>query len=82
MKTFIQAAEIWVLSKDRTQLEFGGGLYGPLEELRAGIHARGTSSADAPSQPLTLEQIFLDIVGEDRESSDPTRPEQELSWLG
>jgi hypothetical protein len=36
MKTFIQAAEIWVLSKDRTQLEFGGGLYGPLEELRAG----------------------------------------------
>jgi ABC-2 type transport system ATP-binding protein len=55
---------------------------GSLEELRAGIHARGTSSADAPSQPLTLEQIFLDIVGEDRESSDPTRPEQELSWLG
>jgi hypothetical protein len=36
MKTFIRTAEIWVLSRDRTQLEFGGGLYGPLEEFRAG----------------------------------------------
>jgi ABC-2 type transport system ATP-binding protein len=55
---------------------------GSLEELRAGIHARGTSSVDTSSQTLTLEQIFLDIVGEDRGSSDATRHEQELSWLG
>jgi GAF domain len=35
MKTFIRIAEIWVPTKDRMQLEFGGGLYGPLDEFRA-----------------------------------------------
>lgn len=35
MKTFIRIAEIWVPTKDRTQLEFGDGLYGPLGEFRA-----------------------------------------------
>lgn len=35
IKTFIRIAEIWVPTKDRMQLEFGGGLYGPLEEFRA-----------------------------------------------
>jgi hypothetical protein len=34
MKTFIQASEIWVPSKDRTVLEFQGGLYGPHKQLR------------------------------------------------
>ena len=48
---------------------------GSLEELRAGIEARqgGTSSGDGK---LTLEQIFLDIVGGSRET------ERELTWLG
>jgi hypothetical protein len=36
MKTFIRTAEIWVLSKDRTQLEFGGALYGPFDTFGAG----------------------------------------------
>jgi ABC-2 type transport system ATP-binding protein len=57
---------------------------GSLEELRAGVHAR-TSSVDTPTQTLTLEQIFLNIVGEqDGNRADPNapRPEQELSWLG
>src|ERR1700691_1825682 len=39
MKTFIRTAEIWVLSKDRTQLEFGGGLYGPLDAFGTGSEA-------------------------------------------
>jgi ABC-2 type transport system ATP-binding protein len=56
---------------------------GSLEELRAGVHARSSSSAD--THTLTLEQIFLDIVGEQEGNHrDPngTHPEQELSWLG
>jgi hypothetical protein len=36
MRTFIRAVEIWVLSKDRTRLEFGGGLYGPLDAFGTG----------------------------------------------
>jgi nitrite reductase/ring-hydroxylating ferredoxin subunit len=35
MKSFIRVAEIWVPTKDRTQLEFLDGLYGPLTEFRA-----------------------------------------------
>jgi hypothetical protein len=35
MRTFIRIAEIWVPTTDRMQLEFGGGLYGPLDEFRA-----------------------------------------------
>lgn len=34
MKTFIQVSEIWVPSKDRTILEFKGGLYGPHKQFR------------------------------------------------
>jgi ABC-2 type transport system ATP-binding protein len=58
---------------------------GSLEELRAGVHARSSSSADTPPQTLTLEEIFLDIVGEqdgNRGAPNGTHPEQELSWLG
>jgi ABC-2 type transport system ATP-binding protein len=57
---------------------------GSLEELRAGVHAR-TSTADTPTQTLTLEQIFLNIVGEQNGTGatpNAPRPEQELSWLG
>jgi hypothetical protein len=35
MKTFIKATEIWIPSKDRTRLEFGSGLYGPLTEFKS-----------------------------------------------
>ncbi len=62
---------------------------GSLEELRAGVEAQaaaaltaaGTPGESDPSRPvpgekLTLEQIFLRIVGGTR------RADQELSWLG
>ncbi|MGA7842670.1 MAG: ABC transporter ATP-binding protein [Candidatus Acidiferrales bacterium] len=62
---------------------------GSLEELRAGVEAQAAAAltasgapheigapAPAPGEKLTLEQIFLRIVG-------GTRPaDQELSWLG
>jgi ABC-2 type transport system ATP-binding protein len=52
---------------------------GSLEELRAGVEAQTpTGSEDgaaSPGEKLTLEKIFLRIVG-------GTRTEQELSWLG
>ena len=50
---------------------------GSLEELRAGVRARNTDSAGG--QTLTLEQIFLNIVGNE---AGEQQPEQELSWLG
>jgi len=34
MKTFIRVTEVWVPSKNRTQLEFSDGLYGPLQNFR------------------------------------------------
>jgi ABC-2 type transport system ATP-binding protein len=58
---------------------------GSLEELRAGVEAQaaaalaGSSSeaaVPAPGEKLTLEEIFLRIVGGTRHA------EQELSWLG
>jgi ABC-2 type transport system ATP-binding protein len=59
---------------------------GSLEELRAGVEAQaaaalvgasqGGSTAAAPGEKLTLEEIFLRIVGGTRHS------DQELSWLG
>jgi len=50
---------------------------GSLEELRAGVHARNPDNTG--TQTLTLEQIFLNIVGNE---SGAHQPEQELSWLG
>jgi ABC-2 type transport system ATP-binding protein len=52
---------------------------GSLEELRAGVEAQApTSSANGHStgEKMTLEEIFLRIVGGSRPA------EQELSWLG
>jgi ABC-2 type transport system ATP-binding protein len=62
---------------------------GSLEELRAGVEAQAAAaltaasapheigaSAPAPGEKLTLEQIFLRIVGGTRGA------DQELSWLG
>ena len=51
---------------------------GSVEELRAGVESRrvGTAAAaGAPEGKLSLEQIFLEIVGGARQA------EQELSWL-
>jgi len=48
---------------------------GSLEELRAGVQAQG-AQADAAGEKLTLEEIFLRIVGGSRAA------DQELSWLG
>ena len=50
---------------------------GSLEELRAGINARNPDNTG--TQTLTLEQIFLNIVGNEAGAH---QPEQELSWLG
>jgi len=50
---------------------------GSLEELRAGVRAQSTTNdALASGAKLTLEEIFLHVVGGTRTS------EQELSWLG
>ncbi|MDE3137070.1 MAG: ABC transporter ATP-binding protein [Acidobacteriota bacterium] len=52
---------------------------GSIEELRAGIEAQHGALSGAPIAPggkLTLEQIFLDIVGGSRSTA------EELSWLG
>jgi hypothetical protein len=35
MKTFIKVTEIWIPDKNRTQLEFGSGLYGELIDFKA-----------------------------------------------
>jgi len=53
---------------------------GSLEELRAGVHARNPEdNGNNSNQTLTLEQIFLSIVGSEPNAQ---QPEQELSWLG
>jgi len=52
---------------------------GSLEELRAGVEARSAGlpvMGASPGEKLTLEQIFLLIVGRARSAG------QELSWLG
>jgi ABC-2 type transport system ATP-binding protein len=58
---------------------------GSLEELRAGIQPVLITSESEP-QPLTLEQIFLQIVGRQQSPDSPTTalppPPRELSWLG
>ncbi len=61
---------------------------GSLDELRAGVQARvtpgGESDPSNPSNPndpqarLTLEQIFLNVVGGEAGAA---HPEQELTWL-
>jgi ABC-2 type transport system ATP-binding protein len=52
---------------------------GSLDELRAGVQARLSPGADpSPTARLTLEQIFLNVVGNEAGSANP---EQELTWL-
>jgi len=53
---------------------------GSLEELRAGVAASSALArreAPADGEKLTLEQIFVSIVGEEG----GRRPMEELSWL-
>ena len=50
---------------------------GSLDELRAGVQARLPESGGA-SERLTLEQIFISVVGGDQSAM---RPEGELAWL-
>ena len=64
MKTFIRAAEIWVPTKDRMQLEFLDGLYGPLGEFRAvseqmrfGFDEGLPGKAWASGHPIILKQF-------------------------
>ncbi|MDQ2834151.1 MAG: ABC transporter ATP-binding protein [Acidobacteriota bacterium] len=53
---------------------------GSLEELRAGVYARTPlDNTTARHTPFTLEQIFLNIIGEEAGANHPV---QELSWLG
>ena len=53
---------------------------GSLDELRAGVQAKLTPGADAPPQTrLTLEEMFLSIVG--AETGVAAGGEGELSWL-
>jgi ABC-2 type transport system ATP-binding protein len=60
---------------------------GSLDELRAGVQARvnldaGSGLAVDPSARLTLEHIFLNVVGgQESGQSGITHPEQELAWL-
>jgi ABC-2 type transport system ATP-binding protein len=60
---------------------------GSLEELRAGGGRTGQAgvqpgAASDDTRPRTLEEIFLEIVGTDREGNPAVvTPEQELSWL-
>lgn len=59
--------------------------HGSLEDLRAGGGRIGQASlelAQTGGTGLSLEEIFLEIVGADREGNRAaTAPEQELSWL-
>jgi ABC-2 type transport system ATP-binding protein len=60
---------------------------GSLEELRAGGGRVGQKASAEEAEPVdakhrSLEEIFLEIVGTDREGNPAaTAPEQELSWL-
>jgi len=57
---------------------------GSLEDLRAGIQPVLIGASDG-TEPLTLEQIFLQIVGKQQSPDAPTTalppPPRELSWL-
>jgi ABC-2 type transport system ATP-binding protein len=56
---------------------------GSLDELRTGVQASlAHDTATDPTQRLTLEQIFLNIVGHQNDGAPGiTHPEQELNWL-
>jgi ABC-2 type transport system ATP-binding protein len=62
---------------------------GSLEELRAGVLKPAPPPKPGEEAPVrsaagnrTLEQVFLEIVGTDREGSAGAHAPEELSWLG
>jgi hypothetical protein len=66
MKTFVRAVEIWVPSKDRTRLEFGGGLdaFGTVNDFSCFGFAEGLAvKAWAAGRPIVLR----DLSGSDSE---------------
>jgi ABC-2 type transport system ATP-binding protein len=54
-------------------------VHGSLEELRAGVQAKLSSESHDAGSRLTLEQIFLSVVGKD--TSETAVREGELAWL-
>jgi ABC-2 type transport system ATP-binding protein len=54
-------------------------VHGSLEELRAGVQAKLAGESHELGSRLTLEQIFLSVVGKD--SSETAVREGELAWL-
>lgn len=61
MKTFIKVIEIWLPNRERTHLEFGSGLYGPLTEFKSASTQQQFAyneglpgKAWAQAQPLVL----------------------------
>jgi len=55
---------------------------GSLDELRAGVQARMTPGVDLdPNARVTLEQIFLNVVGQTPDAGGIVHSEQELPWL-
>jgi ABC-2 type transport system ATP-binding protein len=55
---------------------------GSIEELRAGVARPPHPGEEGAETPMTLEEIFLEVVGTDRAGNLAARPaEQELSWL-
>jgi ABC-2 type transport system ATP-binding protein len=55
---------------------------GSLDELRTGVQARMPQGVEHdPNARVTLEQIFLNVVGANSETGSITNPEQELTWL-
>jgi hypothetical protein len=66
MKTFVRAAEIWVPSKDRTRLEFAGGLdaFGTVNDISCFGFAEGLAAkAWGAGRPI----ILRDLSGSDSE---------------
>jgi ABC-2 type transport system ATP-binding protein len=51
---------------------------GSLDELRAGVQARLGTESGAHTERLTLEEIFISVVGGEQ---NVMRPEGELAWL-
>src|SRR5215470_17737118 len=61
MKTFVRAAEIWLLSKDRMRLEFGGGLdaLGAVNAFSClGFVAGLAAKAWAAGRPIILRDLM------------------------
>jgi hypothetical protein len=59
MKTFIKVTEIWIPDQERTQLEFGSGLYGGLIDFKADSEQQKFAYNEAYRARLGLRVIRL-----------------------